>query len=277
MQDGHVHTEWSWDTVTGAMVASCERAIELGLGSIAFTEHADPGPWAIPAQARTWLPEHIRVFLSADGVLTAPDLDVPGYLAAIGECRDRFPGLRILSGVELSEPHWHPEHADAFSRSGDFDRVLGSVHTVRDPAGNLLVDTVHGQRDPAGLVRDYLAEALALAESGAAFEVLAHIDYPLRGWPDGDVRAFEDEFRPVLRALARSGRVLEVNTRITPSAELVRWWYEAGGAAVSFGSDAHAPDDVARGFAEAAALVEAAGFGPNDEPHGFWTRSRVAS
>ncbi|HJP79706.1 MAG TPA: PHP domain-containing protein [Pseudonocardiaceae bacterium] len=272
MQDGHVHTEWSWDTVTGAMTGSCERAIECGLGSIAFTEHADLSPWAIPARLRSELPEHFRVLLSAEGILTAPVLDVTGYLAAIAECRDRFPGLLVLSGVELSEPHWHAEQAGALVRSGDFDRVLGSVHALRGAAGNLLVDTLQGRRDPGQLVRDYLGEALLLAESDAAFEVLAHVDYPLRGWPDGDVRGFEEEFRAVLRALARSGRVLEVNTRITPSAEIVRWWHEAGGRAVAFGSDAHDPLDVARRFADAAAMVAAAGFAPNDEPHGFWLR-----
>lgn len=263
-----MHTEWSWDTVTGAMRASCERAIELGLASIAFTEHADLSPWAIPEQVRPGLPEHFRVLLSPAGILTAPSVDVSGYLAAIAECRARFPALRVLSGVELSEPHRHPASTNSLLRSGDFDRVLGSVHAL----GNLLVDTLHGRREPHGLVRDYLTEALLLAGSDAPFEVLAHIDYPLRGWPDGDVLAFEEEFRAVLRALARSGRVLEVNTRIAPSAAIVRWWHEEGGAAVSFGSDAHAPADVARGFAEAAALVEAAGFGANDDSNGFWTR-----
>lgn len=272
MQDGHVHTEWSWDTVTGAMAASCERAIGLGLDSIAFTEHADLSPWTIPAGMRAELPDHFQVLVSAGGILTAPDLDVAGYLAAIGECRDRFPGLRVLSGVELSEPHWHEERAGALVRSGEFDRVLGSVHALRGANGNLLVDTLHGQRDPAWLVRDYLGEALLLAESDAPYEVLAHIDYPLRGWPEGDVRGFEEEFRAVLRALARSGRVLEVNTRIAPSPEIVRWWYEAGGGAVSFGSDAHDPVDVARGFADASGMVVAAGFAPRDEPHGFWLR-----
>jgi histidinol-phosphatase (PHP family) len=254
------------------MRASCERAIGLGLDSIAFTEHADLSPWAIPAELRAGLPDHFRALVDAEGVLTAPGLDVTGYLAAIADCRERFRGLRILSGVELSEPNWHAEQADALARSGDFDRVLGSVHALRGPDGNLLVDTLHGRRDPAELVRDYLGEALLLAESDAPFEVLAHIDYPLRGWPEGNVPAFEEEFRSVLRALARTGRVLEVNTRIAPSLELVRWWYREGGAAVSFGSDAHDPLDVAKGFAEASALVEAAGFRPNDEAHGFWVR-----
>jgi histidinol-phosphatase (PHP family) len=39
--DGHVHSEWSWDAIAGSMERSCARAVELGLPSIAFTEHAD--------------------------------------------------------------------------------------------------------------------------------------------------------------------------------------------------------------------------------------------
>src|SRR5262245_61377084 len=39
--DNHVHSEWSWDAPNGAMMESCRRAVELGLPSIAFTEHAD--------------------------------------------------------------------------------------------------------------------------------------------------------------------------------------------------------------------------------------------
>ena len=76
----------------------------------------------------------------------------------------------------------------------------------------------------------------------------------------------------VLRALARSGRALEVNTRLPLDPLIVRWWYEAGGDAVSFGSDAHTPARVGHGFAEAAAMVEAQGFHPGHSPHDFWTR-----
>jgi histidinol-phosphatase (PHP family) len=72
--DGHVHTEWSWDTTAGSMERSCARAVGLGLPSVAFTDH----------------------------------------------CRDKFPGLRILSGAELGEPHWHPDQVRA---------VLGSSPT----------------------------------------------------------------------------------------------------------------------------------------------------
>jgi hypothetical protein len=28
--DGHVHTEWSWDTTVGSMEQTCARAVDLG-------------------------------------------------------------------------------------------------------------------------------------------------------------------------------------------------------------------------------------------------------
>ncbi|MEU4520162.1 PHP domain-containing protein [Amycolatopsis sp. NPDC024027] len=273
--DGHVHTEWSWDTITGSMIGSCERALELGLPSVAFTEHADLTPWLMPEPIRPLLPDHFRVRLRPDGVLEPPELDVEGYLACVEECRSRFPGLRILSGVELSEPHWHRPQADALLAAHDFDRVLGSVHSLPDGEHHREL-TVVSDRSPGELLRAYLGEVLGLVESTADFAVLAHIDYALRSWPaEGPpfvAEDFEEEFRTVLRALKASGRALEVNTKVPLPGEVVRWWFEVGGEAVAFGSDAHEPGLVGHGFTEAAALVESCGFRRGRTPHDFWRR-----
>jgi histidinol-phosphatase (PHP family) len=277
-QDGHVHTEWSWDAVAGSMAASCARAVELGLPSIAFTDHAEFTPWVLPPQITlTELPEHFRRWLGPDGTLRPPDLDVAGYAECVKRCRDRFTGLRILSGVELSEPHWHGDRVDALLSAADFDRVLGSVHSVRAAQGTEIVDLRYDTVPPEQVVREYLAEALALAGSSAPFAVLAHLDYPIRAWPESAGRyrpeVFEEEHRAVLRTLAGSGRALEVNTRVPLHGQVVRWWYEAGGEAVVFGSDAHDPGALARGFAGAAAMAEAQGFRPGRDPHDFWLRA----
>jgi histidinol-phosphatase (PHP family) len=135
------------------------------------------------------------------------------------------------------------------------------------------------ERGPAGVVRAYLAEVARMVESDFPFQVLAHLDYPIRRWP-ADVEplppsVFAEEYRAVLRALARSGRALEVNTRLPLDPIIVRWWHEVGGEAVSFGSDAHFPEAVATGFAEAAAMVEAQGFRAGKAPHDFWRRALI--
>jgi histidinol-phosphatase (PHP family) len=273
--DGHAHSEWSWDAPDGSMTASCARAIELGLPAVAFTEHADLTAWRLPREAIPLLPLHFRERLSANGRLTPPDLDVPGYQASLLACRERFPGLRILSGVELSEPHWHPGRVADLLAQCEFDRVLGAVHSIDVSGEPVLVDVLDLWWPSEDILRGYLAEVLRMVQTSDAFEVLAHIDYPVRYWQAArpfDPAPFESQLRMVLRALAAGERVLEVNTRIPPHPMLVRWWHEAGGAAVSFGGDSHEPAALGRRFPEAAEMVRCNGFRPGRAPHHFWVR-----
>jgi len=60
------------------MERTCARAVELGLPSVAFTEHADFEPLVVPTEAV--LPD-FWLHLVSGGVLTPPALDVDGYLA----------------------------------------------------------------------------------------------------------------------------------------------------------------------------------------------------
>jgi histidinol-phosphatase (PHP family) len=126
--------------------------------------------------------------IGADGRFDPPSVDTDGYLACVQRCRDRFPGLRILTGVELGEPHWFDGQSRALVGSGDFDRVLGSLHSLDVEGGPWLVDHLFWSSapegvEPADVVRGYLAETLRMVETSDLFEVLAHIDYPVRGWP----------------------------------------------------------------------------------------------
>ena len=260
--DLHVHTEWSWDAPLGHMERSCERALEIGLPGIAFTEHAD------------WVTIH-------DGQHV---LDIAGYHEAIERCRAQFKNLRILSGVELGEPHWFPDQTRDVLAAGPLDRVLGSIHCVH--IGDDTVDASQFRLRPAdeqpGAIREYFRETLAMIESGEPFETLAHLDYPKRYWPD-DLQPYreqdyEDEIRAILTAAQRRGLVLEANTtrgeegKLSPGLIVLRWWYEIGGEAVSFGSDAHQPDNVAGGFGLATQVVAAAGFKPAPDPMSLWRR-----
>ena len=45
--DSHVHTQWSWDAPNGDIAALVCAAVELGLPSIAFTEHLDHTVWQV--------------------------------------------------------------------------------------------------------------------------------------------------------------------------------------------------------------------------------------
>jgi histidinol-phosphatase (PHP family) len=242
------------------MEKSCEKALEVGLPAIAFTEHAD---WALVHEG-----QH--------------SVDIAGYFDAIDRCRSKFPGLSILTGIELGEPHWYPKETAEVLASGPLDRVHGSIHCIRWE-GKMLDASQFRQRaglDFPAAVREYFRETLAMVDSGQPFETLAHLDYPKRYWLDGLApyreKDYETEIRAILTAAARTGRVLEVNTTrghtLCPDITVVRWWREAGGQAVQFGSDAHRPANVADGFLLATQMVEAAGFKPAADPTDLWRR-----
>jgi len=243
------------------MERSCERALELGLPGIAFTEHAE------------WNQVHPGQH----------SVDIAGYLDSVERCRAKFKDLRILSGVELGEPHWFPRETAEVLAAGPLDQVLGSIHCIHDADGALLDASQFRERaglDFPGAVSEYFRETLAMIDSGLPFETLAHIDYPKRYWLNGvapyNEQDFEPEIRAVLTAAAGTGRVLEVNTTrgrvLCPDITVVRWWREVGGQAVQYASDAHDPDKIAEGFKLATQMVEAAGFKPAKDPMALWRR-----
>ena len=255
-----MHTEWSYDGRRGSMERSCERAIELGLPAIAFTDHAD------------FVKVHEDQYC----------VDIAGYLDSVERCRAKFTGLRILSGVELGEPHWFPAETTAVLSAGPLDKVLGSVHCVKLDGEIVDASQLRDREgvDQTAATREYFGEVLAMIEGGQPFEAVAHLDYPKRYWKQGTPayreKDFEAEIRAVLHAAARTGRVLEVNTTrgdtLCPDLTVVRWWRELGGQAVQYGSDAHSPDKIAEGFRVATQMVEAAGFKRATDPVSLWRR-----
>ena len=277
--DTHVHSEWSWDAFAGSMELTCQRAVQLGLPSIAFTEHVDHTVWLAPRDVPAELPpDHPMVrFRDASGRVRPPPFDVDGYTDSLDRCRSKFPNLRILSGLEIGEPHRHERAVADILSSATFDRVLGSLHTLAAEDGFREPAELYVEGQAQDVVRDYLTEIIRVVEDSDAFSILAHIDFPLRYWPQTlgpfDPFVMEEEFRCALRVTAATERVLEINTVLPLDATIVRWWREEGGRAVTFGSDAHEPSELARNLREAAGMAEALGFTMSKDPLAPWVRS----
>jgi histidinol-phosphatase (PHP family) len=242
------------------MEESCQRAVRIGAPAIGFTEHADY-------------------------VAGAPELDVQAYAESVERCRALFPELQVVTGVELGEPHRFRAEADDLLRSYEFDLVLGSCHSI--PAGDEVVWIGEpGKLDPGVAhenVHAFFEETLSLVERAPVFAALTHLDLPKRYWPHSQLpyseRAFEAEIRAVLVAAAKAGLALEINTNAgrlaqgaCPGPEVVKWWRQVGGTAVTFGSDAHRADDILSGFQVVSAIAEGAGFRPARHQFGFWLR-----
>jgi len=175
--DNHVHTQWSWDAPAEAsMVRSCEQALAAGVPAVAFTDHLDFTVWTDGDRIAE---EHIDPRPYARMHL----LDVPGYLATVQECRERYPDLRILTGAEIGEAHLWAASARAVVAGAGFDRILGSLHAI-PYEGKLRSTDEMFRRMPAGqAMRLYFTELLRLVEGSDIFQVLAHLDFPRRMWP----------------------------------------------------------------------------------------------
>ena len=268
--DAHVHSEFSWDAATNPASADlmrrmCARAERIGLPAVVFTEHldfedhwfvddGDMGPFA-------------GSLVEADGHVVLPPFDLDGYLHAVDRCRHEFPDVRVLTGVEFGQPHLWGDAAGSVLSGGVIDRVNGSLHMLSFTGAHRTEPiNLFRHRPAAEVMWAYLEEIPRMVARSDRFEVFTHIDYAARTWPGAaagpfEPREFEGGFRAAMRSIAQSGRALEMNTRrLWPW--VPQWWAEEGGRAVSFGSDAHAPDALASGFPEAAAMLEHFGYRP---------------
>lgn len=278
--DSHVHSEFSWDTggpasaARGTMRATCERAAAIGLPGLFFTEHldledawvTDPGDFA----------DHEQHLVGPDGVVAVPRFDVEGYLEEIDRCRAAFPELAIGTGLEFGQPGLRTEAARAQLDLSAFDRIIGSLHTLELEGQRAEPNTMFRRLPADEVIRRYLAEVPAVVAADGSHEVVTHLDYAVRYWPEEaegpfDPRRFEEQLRGAMRAIAESGRALEINTRrLRPW--IPQWWAEEGGQAISFGSDSHTPLALAANFPEAMALADWAGFRPGRDPRELWRR-----
>src|SRR3954453_13398654 len=169
--DDHVHSEFSYDTGPDAsMLETCRRAVDLGLPSIAFTEHleiieAGPGDAFASMAATVEYGERLR------------PLDFSGYAASIDECRAKFPDLRILTGIEAGQPHLFASSLDRLLAGGSFDRVLGSCHALVHDGELVEAHELFDRMTVDEAVRFYLREVLAIVEGSSAFQILAHVDF----------------------------------------------------------------------------------------------------
>lgn len=247
------------------MDATCAQAVTIGLPVVAFTEHVDFTPFRAGFLAEQFGD------LVTDGILNAPVLDVEGYLESVERCRAKYPELRILTGMEIGQPHLHQTELAGLLARGTFERLIGSLHCLLDGDQYAEPWELIPRRPAAEVFREYLAEIPRMVAGSDLFEVFGHIDYPVRSWPGVfEPKDFEDELRLALRALADGERVLEFNTRLPLNPTILTWWREEGGQRLSFGSDAHLPEALGTGLAEAAAVAEAHGFRPDTNPEKPW-------
>ena len=251
--DTHSHTKISPDS-KAELSDMARAAVAAGLRELCVTDHCD--------------------LLDLDGTpVTAFDWPAAReqYRAVRASLGDR---LTLRFGVELGSAPYDPNTARAIlTRGGDeLDFVLGSLHNWIGAEGNVDLGSSSFSGNP-GLARRAVDAALAstwtlVTQYPDCYDSLAHIVYPLRyirrDGIDLSFADWEDRVRAIFTEVARTDHALEINTRRGRDLDfwppLLRWFKECGGELVTVGSDAHRPEDVAKGVPEALELLRAAGF-----------------
>lgn len=271
--DGHVHLEGGPYTLEwlDRFLAAAERA---GVAELGLVEHL----YLFPESHHLLTNDYVREKAFAPpprGRRHAGDPADGGGVRSL-ERYARFAAEAARSGRPVRcglEVDYIPGKEAELSRllgGLPLDFVIGSLHWLDDWGFDLSAAAWDG-RWVADVYRRYYATLSEAAASGL-FDVIGHpgnIGY-FGHRPDAAALAeIEGEFVATLARLASAGRgpCIEFNTggRLRPAGETfprpdLLPGLAGTGLPVVLGSDAHRPEDVGYGFAEASTLLAAAGF-----------------
>ncbi|GIX50608.1 MAG: histidinol-phosphatase [Limisphaera sp.] len=245
--DYHMHTPLCRHA-RGEPVEYALRARELGLREIGFTDHApmprdDFDDWRMRGG------------------------ELEDYMARVEAARRAVPEVTIRLGLEVDYMPGLESWIRELRSRYPWDYLIGSVHYVTD---DWAVD--HPQQvarwdatEPGRVWRAYL-ERLRAAAAGGWFDILGHVDLPKKFGhrPPPELGPL---WREVFETARRTGCAIEINTaglrkpcaEMYPGPDLLRLARETG-VALTFGSDAHTPEEVGANWSEALQLARAAGY-----------------
>ena len=248
--DYHVHTA-RCGHATGSMEEYIERALDLGLGEIGFSDHLH----------LYFLPRDRR-----DRSLAMDEDELPEYVESVLRLRERHPRIRVRLGVEAD---YFPGREDDLRRILElypWDYVYGSVHFIGDWGFDdpKYVDR-YAEWDIDDLYRRYFELVKGAAASGL-FDVIGHLDVIKKFGhrPKGDTSRLYAEVASALRA---GGVCIEVSTaglrkpvgEIYPGPALLAECARHQ-VPVTLGSDAHRPSEVGIYFDRSLDALRAAGY-----------------
>lgn len=253
--DYHVHSNNSTDSKE-PMENMINKAIELGLDTICFTEHHDIDFPKLPER------EH-----EEDPFL----LNTDSYLYELLGLRNKYADkINVLFGVEIGvQPHLRRELA-VYAKSYDFDFIIASTHLVNrmDP---YYPSFYEGKTDEEAY-REYFKEVLDDLKVFNNFDVFGHLDYVVRYGKTKDTEysyeKYKDCIDPILEKILELEKGIELNTgairhglkELNPCMDILKKYREMGGEIITIGSDAHETGYLADGFDKAAEVLKECGF-----------------
>ena len=156
-----------------------------------------------------------------------------------------------------------------------FDYVIGSIHWLARENGEPREAGIHPVwgygATRAEVLRRYAVALLQCAREFPEFDCIGHLTYHSRWDPNEDPQMrytdAPEELDALFLHLVKNGKGLEVNTStkdargyFMPDLDMLKRYRELGGEIVTIGSDAHRPERIGDHYADACAMLAAAGF-----------------
>ena len=247
--DYHIHCEFSDDS-RELMEKQIEKAIELGLDEICFTDHVDYGI------KKDWEEGDIE-WRSGDGINydvsdkdPLANVNYPEYFGKLLRMKETYKDrISIKQGLEFGiQSITIPQFEKLYNRYEEqLDFVLLSIHMIN----NLEFWTQDFQKGKTQKQynEEYYKEILNVMKQFRHYNVLAHLDLIVRYDKNG-VYPFEevkDIIAEILKTVIADGKGIELNTSswhyglkdTQPSRAILKLYKDLGGKIITVGSDAH--------------------------------------
>lgn len=244
--DYHIHTPLCGHAV-GEPSEYVLQAIKLGLQEIGFADHAP-------------------LLLFENPSLTMNTKQLPQYHKMIEDLQRQHVSLPIKIALEADFIPGFEEKTKTIIEDYPYDYVIGSVHFIKEWGFDNPDERDHWDEENVNSVYQDYYELLRQSAKSGIFDIMAHVDL-VKKFGHLPTEDLTDEIRATAKILKDSGVAIEINTsglrkpvqEIYPALSTLKIYNEANVPLV-FGSDAHDPKDVGKGFDKAMDLVKAAGY-----------------
>lgn len=244
-------------------------ALNMGFTSYGISSHA---PLPFPTQ---WTMERAQV---------------QPYLQEVARLKEKYAGrIELYAGLEIDYLDETSNPANTYFRELPLDYRIGSVHMLTSDAGEIVDIDVKKEtfeeflpryfgNDLERLVRNYFGKLMRMVEAGG-FDIVGHADkmtYNAACCDPGllDREWFTNLVGEYFSRIGQKGYMVEINTKAYGNSGIFfpnRKWFpllKELGIPVLVNSDAHYPDRINAGRAEALDALKRAGFLSVRELHG---------
>lgn len=245
MFDYHIHSDFSADCST-RMETTIQKAIEMNLTEICFTEHIDYD-----------YPDKDWIF----------EFDLQEYDKKIKELQEKYRGkIRIKKGVEIGlQPHLLGKY-ESLTETEYFDFIICSMHATSGK--DLHSGAFFAGKSVEEAYRIYYEELFHCINEYKNYSVLGHLDLVKRYTEEKAEDNFFDIIADIFNVVIQDGKGIEVNTSGyryglesgMPSADILKLYKDCGGEMITLGSDSHTETTLASRFRDTLELLSSIGF-----------------